>query len=122
MDVTKLALDRTKLLQGKVDVSGVNDVVIQATMSQSALDQVTGQPVVLGQDTIGLASTVVAAQVSVSGSQIHLGPAAGGISVSVPALSLLPCVSGAVVTPGQIVISCTTSSVPPAFSLSSLTG
>jgi len=122
VDVTDLALDRTKLLQGKVQVSKVTDVVVQATMDQAALDRVVGQPVVLGQGTVGLASTVVAASVSVSGNVIHIGPNPGGVSVTVPALSLLPCVSGAVVSPGQMVISCTTTTVPPAFSVSSLTG
>ncbi len=115
VDVRGLKLQRSQLIHGHVDVTGVSRVTVHATMTQQALDQAVGVPVVLGDGTVSVGD--VSADITVTGGRVYVG----STGFAVPALALLPCVSGATVSPGQLVLSCVTTTIPPALANGAVT-
>lgn len=111
VDVTVdgLKLSRSSLLQGSVQIVGLKQATITATLTVAGVLRTFGQA--LG----GMAQlpSGQAASVSVSGGHIRI--AFGPFAFTLPASSLVPCAGSARLTGDDIVLSCTTTTLPPAL-------
>jgi hypothetical protein len=112
----KLKVDTSKLTSAKVVLQGLSSGSVTADLPQASIDQKAGLDITLGSGTVTLAGVSVRPDVSVSGTTVMLGLAGlPTISIPIPQLSLVPCVTAAVVVPGALQISCTLTALPPAL-------
>ncbi len=109
VDVTvhNLKVSRSDLLHGSVKLTGMSEATIQATTSVADVVEAT-----LGVGVGGLPSGATAS--------IHAGPASvrvsfGPFAFTVPYSSIVPCVGTARVSGGEIILTCTTHTLPPAL-------
>ncbi len=114
--VRDLTVDRNQLLHGTVLLRSIQTATARAVITQLALDRGTGLPVTLGAGTIGLDGVHVQARVAVTSDKLDI-TVAGLRTIVLPLLpsSLLPCTLSGTVTPGAVVLTCTTSTIPPAL-------
>jgi hypothetical protein len=123
LDVHDLQVKRSSLLQGRVEVTDIRLAVIEATVDQAAVAKAVGLPVTFGEGTVGLAGIQAPAHISIEANTIHITvPGLPSISVSIPTLAVLPCVSSASIHPGELQLSCTTTTIPPALTEAAGTG
>ena len=116
LDVRDLRIQRSSLFQGDMRISSVKVAVVNATITQAAIDKVIKLPVTLGAGTVGLEGVVVPVTPRIDGKTIVITVAKlPTLRVVIPALALLPCLSSASILPGALELSCTTSTIPPAL-------
>jgi len=112
VDVTirNLKISRTSLWHGSVRLLSLSSATITATLSVTALLRAVGYSL-----RAGLAALASGATASVkAGSnrvQITFGPLTFGFSYG----SLIPCVGSARVSGTEVILSCTTTTLPPAL-------
>jgi hypothetical protein len=122
LDVQQLRVQRSALLHGQVKVDSIREAVVHATVTQAAVDHALGVSVTLGQGTVGLDGVQAPATVSVSGNRIHVEVSPlPAFSIPIPLLAVLPCVSSASIVPGRLLLTCTTTTVPPALAGTAVT-
>jgi hypothetical protein len=118
VDVSGVRLDRTALLEHqRIQVLGIDKGTVKAEMTEAAVDAAFGGvPVKLDNGGIELTlnGAHVASRLSIVDNQLRLG-LAGLPAVPVPKLSVLPCVTDAVVTTGHLQLTCTLNGIPPAL-------
>lgn len=121
VDVHDLRVSRSMLLHGQVVLQSVRTAVIHATVTQAALDRAVGLPVTLGAGTVGLGGAELPAQISISNNELSVTVSSvGKFHLPVPVLALLPCLSSAAIDPGMVVLTCTTTTLPPALANTNL--
>lgn len=114
--VQDIKVSRSDLARGKVVLKSIRTAAIEGVISQQSLDSGLGLPVTLGAGTVGLAGVQVAARVAVSSDRLTIGvPPLPPITLPLLPAALLPCSANAVISVGQITLTCTTSSIPPAL-------
>ena len=114
LDASTVDLDRGKLLSGSVVVTSVRSATVTAVLTQEAIDAGAGLPITLGQGAVGVAGLQVPATVSIAGGDVDV-KVAGLRTIAIPLLppSLLPCTLQGTIEPGQLVLGCTATSLPP---------
>lgn len=116
LSVQDISLSRSDLLHGRVVLRSIRTATATAALSQQSIDTGTGLPVTLGAGTVGLGGVQIPARLSiVSGDlRIDISPLP---TISIPLLpsSLLPCSASAVITTGELTLSCTTTTIPPSL-------
>lgn len=97
-------------------IEGARRVYVSADVSQASVAHAVGVPLKLGDGTVGIGGVHVHAALHVDGQRVivTLG-SLRVLSLSIPALSVLPCVGGASIHPGVLRLSCTTTTVPQSF-------
>jgi hypothetical protein len=112
VDVTvhNLKINRSSLLHGPVHLEGLSSATITASVSVTEVLRQAGYAAVSGLGALasGFNGKISAGLTEVT---VTFGP----ISFSLPYTALVPCVGSAHVTGGDMVISCTTKTLPPAF-------
>jgi hypothetical protein len=110
VDVTAdhLKVDRGELVHGKVKLDSLSSATITARVSAAKLLRAYGfgDLSALGNLATGATGTV---QTQHNQVQITFGP----LSFDFTSTGLVPCVGSAEVSAGQVILSCTTQSVPP---------
>ena len=119
VDVTvhNLKLSRTSLLHGSVKLLGLSSATITVTVGVAEMLRAAGYGAVAGLGTLasGLTGSVEAGSGRV---QITFG----SFVFSVPYSSLVPCVGSAQVSGANIILTCTTTTLPPALQSPSTKG
>jgi LmeA-like phospholipid-binding len=108
VDVTvhNLKVSRSDLFHGSVKLTGMSEATIQATMSVAQVIQAS-----LGA-AIGLPSgSSASVEAGPSSVRISFGP----FAFTVPYTSIVPCVGTARVSGAEVVLTCTTHTLPPAL-------
>jgi hypothetical protein len=114
--VHQLKVDTSQLTSAKVVLRSISSGSVTADIPQTSIDQKLGQSLTLGSGTVSLDGVSVQPSISVSNTAVTLGMAGlPSITVPIPQLSLLPCVSAAVIVPGAVQLSCALSALPPAL-------
>jgi hypothetical protein len=112
VDVTakNLEVDRGELLHGKTRLDSLSSATITARVSVATLLRAYGFGALadLGSLVSGASGTV-----HTNGNQVRIS--FGPLSFDFTSTGLVPCVGSAGVNGGQLVLSCTTRSVPPAL-------
>lgn len=112
--VTDVNVARGQLVHGKVALRSIRRADVTATVSQASIDRQIGLPVTLGAGTVGIGGLQVGAGVAVSANRVQIQvPPLPPVSITIPVTKLLPCVGGASITPGELVVTCTTDQLPP---------
>ncbi len=107
---------RSQLVHGKVQLQSIREAVVTAVVSQASLDHQIGLPVTLGAGSVGVAGLQVPARLAVVNNRIDIRVAPlPAISVTIPLTTLLPCIGGATLSPGQLTVTCSTHQLPPAL-------
>jgi hypothetical protein len=114
--VVDLKIDKSQLTSRRVVLESIRSGEVTADVTQASVDAVTKLPITLGAGTVSLAGIEVTPNVSVAGQTVTLS-AAGlpPVSVTIPELSLVPCVGAAVILPGVLQLSCTIHALPKAL-------
>jgi hypothetical protein len=112
IDVTidNLKIDRGDLLSGKVHLDSITRASIIATLTQEELFQAG---VLTSLKDLGVLNPSSQATVHVGTNQVTVKVA--GVSIVIPFNSLVSCVATAVFQGGNLVLSCTTNTLPPAL-------
>ena len=112
VDVTAhgVKINRTDLLHGETRVNSLSSATITATISVAEVLRATGYGAVA--DLGGLA-TAVKANVQAGAGEVHI--AVGPLTFTFPYNSLVPCVGSGEASGGEIILTCTTHTVPPAL-------
>jgi hypothetical protein len=108
VDVTvhDLKVSRSDLLRGSVKVTGMSEATIQATTSVAQVVEATLRA------AIGLPSgTSASVEAGPASVRISFGP----LSFTVPYTSIVPCVGTARVSGSDVILTCTTHTLPPAL-------
>lgn len=114
--VQDIKVSRSELLRGKVVLQSIRSAAITGVISQQSVDSGSGLPLTLGAGTVGLAGVQVPARIAVSGGRLLISVAPlPAIALPLLPAALVPCAAAAIISPGQITVSCTTSSIPPAL-------
>jgi LmeA-like phospholipid-binding len=112
VDVTvhNLKISRSDLLHGSVHLQGMSSATITASTSVTQLLTQAGYAAIAGFGSLasGLNGKISAGANDVT---ITFGP----VSFSLPYSAIVPCVGSARVTGGDVVFSCTTTTLPPAL-------
>ncbi len=112
VDVTArdLKVDRGQLLHGKTRLDSLSTATITARVSVAKVLRAYGLGAIA--DLGGLA-TGAKGTVKTQGNQVQIS--IGPLSFAFTSTGLVPCVGSAQVSAGQLILSCTTRSVPPAL-------
>ncbi len=112
VDVTahSVKIDRTDLLHGETRVNSLSSATITATVSVADVLRASGYGAVA--DVPGLA-TGVKANVQAGAGEVKIG--VGPLTFTFAYNSLVPCVGSGEVSGGEVILTCTTDSVPPAL-------
>ncbi len=114
--VTDVKVDRNELVNGKVQIRSIRQATITGVVSQASLDRQVGLPLTLGAGTVGVAGAQVPATVAVVNNRIRIQvPPLKPISITLPLTDLLPCIGGASLQPGRLVVTCATDHLPAAL-------
>jgi len=114
--VTDLRVDRNELFNNKVQIRSIRQATITAVVSQASLDRQVGLPLSLGAGTVGVAGVQVPATLAVLNNRIRIQvPPLKPILITLPLTNLLPCIGGASIQPGRLVVTCSTDHLPPAL-------
>jgi hypothetical protein len=112
----QLKVNTSKLTSAQVALQSISSGLVTAELPQASIDQTAGQAITLGSNTVTLDGVSVHPDVSVSGTTVVLGlPGLPSISIPIPQLSLVPCVTAAVIVPGALELSCALTALPPAL-------
>jgi LmeA-like phospholipid-binding len=112
VDVTAhgLKMDRTDLLRGRTRVNSLSTATVTATLPVSEVARAAGYGAVA--DPGGLA-TGLKANVQAGTGEVHIG--IGPLTFTFPYNSLVPCVGSGEVHGGELILTCTTHTVPAAL-------
>ncbi len=112
VDVTahKLKISRSDLLHGEARLNSLSSATITASVSVAEVLRANGYGAVA--DLGGLA-TGLKVTVQTEADQVRI--TAGPVTFSFPYTSLVPCVGSGAVHDGEIILTCTTHTVPPAL-------
>lgn len=119
VDVTahKLKVDRTDFLRGETRLSSLASATITATVSVAEVLRAHGYGALAG---LGALAPGVKVTVHTEGNQVQIG--FGPLAFSFTETGLVPCVGSAHISKGEIILSCTTTTVPPALQALAGTG
>jgi LmeA-like phospholipid-binding len=112
VDITahKLNVNRSDLVRGRVRLHSLGTATITATVSVAEVLRSHGYSALAGLS--GLASGVQAT-IHTTGNQVQI--AFGPVTFGVTETGLVPCVGSAKIERGEIILSCTTTTVPAAL-------
>lgn len=111
-----LRVSRHAILSGKLDPVSLRSGSVTAEISQASLGTLAGHAVAVGAGTLRVDGRAIAAAVHVHGAVVTVDAGSGfTVSVRVPSLAILPCVSSARLVPGALQVSCRFSGLPPAL-------
>ncbi len=112
VDVTvhNLQVNRSSLLHGSVHLEGLSSATITASVSVAEVLREAGLAAVSG---VGALASGLNGKVSAGPNQVTV--TFGPLSFSLPYSAIVPCVGSARVSGGDVVFSCTTKTLPPAF-------
>lgn len=116
--VTAVRIDRHLLLnQHQLDIVSIETGTLTADMTQANLDQLVGEPVTLGAGSaqVTVDGITVNGSIAVENGVLRLSALGLPISVPIPSLPLLPCLSNVTIVPGRLVGTCTFNQIPPAL-------
>jgi hypothetical protein len=116
--VTGVRVDRHLLLgKHQLNIVSINSGTVTADMTQANLDQLVGQPVTLGSGTaqVTVEGVTVNGTISVDNGVLKFSAHGLPISVPIPSLPLLPCLSNVTIVPGRLVGTCTFNQLPAAL-------
>jgi hypothetical protein len=116
--VTGVRVDRHLLLnKQQLDIVSIDSGTVTAGMTQANLDQLVGEPVTLGSGTaqVTVGGVTVNGTISVDNGVLRLSAEGIPVSVPIPSLPLLPCLSNVTILPGRLVGTCTFNQIPPAL-------
>jgi hypothetical protein len=117
IDVHGLQVGRDQLFHRRVVLRDIRDGTVTAVLPESSIDHVTGVAVTLGAGTVGIGGVQLPVRVSVIANRVTLAvPGLPAVSFAVPVSTVLPCVTSGLLQPGQLVLSCAVTSLPPALS------
>jgi hypothetical protein len=107
VDVTvhDLKVSRSDLLHGSVKLTGMSEATIQATTSVAHVVEAT---LGIGGLPSGATASIQAGPASV---RVSFGP----FAFTVPYSSIVPCVGTARVSGAEVILTCTTHTLPPAL-------
>jgi hypothetical protein len=111
VDVNAIRVNRNDLFSGEVRLMGIGQATVTATVTPSEVAAAAGADA--ASQLAGLASGT-SASVHANPNGIDVG--IGSVAVRIPYDPLVTCAGSAVWTGGNLVLSCTTSSLPPAIS------
>lgn len=112
--VSDLKVARGQLVHGQVALRSLRQATVVARVSQASIDQEVGLPITLGAGTVGLSGLQVSANLAVTGDRVAIQvPPLPAVSITIPVTKLLPCIGGATLEPGELVVTCTTDQLPP---------
>jgi hypothetical protein len=112
IDVTvkDLEVNRGDLLRGSVDLARISNATIVATLSR---DELVEAGVVVGLKHLGVLGSSAHGTVVPGQSEVTIN--VDGLTLTLPYSSLVPCVGTAVFTGGNLVLTCSTDTLPPAL-------
>jgi LmeA-like phospholipid-binding len=112
VDVTahRLQINRGDLLHGEARVTSLASATIRATISVAEALQASGYGAAAG---LGGLANGVKVNVQAEAGEVRIG--VGVLTFTVPYNSLVPCVGSGEVNGGEIILTCTTDTVPPAL-------
>jgi hypothetical protein len=112
--VDDLKVDTSKLTSRRLVLQSISSGSVTADVTQASIDQQTKVPITLGSGTVELAGYSIRPTLSVSGTQVTISVAPlPSVTISIPVLSILPCVGAAVIVPGALRLSCSLTALPP---------
>lgn len=123
LDVRELSItgdgirfDRNELFGGTVRVRDVDSATASLTLTQEAVSDAVGVPVVFGPGSIGVetpAGTVTTTARVVDGVLSFEAPGVGTLTLDLPLQEYLPCPPSAEAQQGVVVLTCTADELPP---------
>jgi hypothetical protein len=126
VEVDGVKISRSQLLfHRRLVISKITKAVVTAHISQLEVDTLANAPLTLGNGVVTVTEDGVQAtgQVTLVDNKLQVtGPAGLSVLIPIPNLPVLPCAANLQVVPGQLLVTCTTTTIPPAFNIpSSLT-
>jgi hypothetical protein len=116
LQASGLALDRSAMFGGKVELEGVDHVAVTAHITEAAISALAGAHVELlgaGQARVTYQDVTATARVTVADGRLQFtADGLPALSVPVPSSDLLPCAVDAVVVAGAVDASCTADHLP----------
>ena len=110
VDVNALQVNRGDLFSGKIRLMGIRQATVTATVTPTEVAAIAGADAARQLD--GMASGT-SASVHANPDGIDVG--IGSVALRIPYDPLVTCAGSAVWTGGNLVVSCTTNSLPPAL-------
>jgi hypothetical protein len=121
VEVDGLTISRSQLfLHRRLVISKITRATVTAHISQAEVDSLVKAPVSLGNGLVTVTENglSVAARVTLAGNQLSvIGPAGLSTVIPIPNLPVLPCAADLQVVPGQLLVTCTTTTIPAAFDI-----
>lgn len=121
IDLRGVKLDRDRLLsKRKVRITEIDKGIVEATLTQEALQDALHVPVTISEGTVNLEvlgkKIPVTVAVDDSGRLSLTGPGlTRSFSLTIPKTDYIPCLGGVTVLSGRIKFSCEVNEVPPAL-------
>jgi len=117
LHLADLMVSRHAIVKGKLRATSLRSGSVTAEVTQASLRVETGQPVTIGDGTLGLDGHTVPATVKVSGGVVTVeADGAARLSLAVPSLAIVPCLSSARLVPGALELTCRFTGLPAALS------